>query len=291
MPDLSKTFEELHLTNDMMYKLVLSLVIIAIFLVLKFIIIKMLNRRVKDTQKIFLSRRIASYVLSFCCIIIVGSVWVEGIKSITTFLGLVSAGIAIAMHDSISNLAGWVFLISRKPFKVGDRIEIDGLKGDVVDIRLNQFTLVEIGNWVDAEQSTGRLIHIPNNMILKSPLVNYHGAFEFIWHEIPVLITFESDWKKGKDILQKIADDYASKHAEGIEEQIKKSSSEYLIFYGKTTPIVWLDVKDSGVMLTIRYLVNPRRRRGTSQEIWEVILTQFEEQGIELAYPTLRYVK
>ena len=80
----------------------------------------------------------------------------KGIASLTTFLGLASAGVAIAMHDTIANLAGWFFIISRKPFKVGDRIEIGEIAGDVIDIRIFQFSLVEIGNWVDAEQSTGR---------------------------------------------------------------------------------------------------------------------------------------
>lgn len=291
VPDVTKMLEELHLTTDVGYKMTLSAVTLLLFFLLRFFAYSVLNRKVQEHQKIFLYRRVLSYIITLSCIFVVASIWLEGIKSITTFLGLVSAGVAIAMHDTISNLAAWVFLMSRKPFKVGDRIEIDGFKGDVVDARLFQFTLVEIGNWVDAEQSTGRLIHIPNNLILKSPLVNYHGGFEFIWHEIPVLITFESDWKKAKELLQKLADDSASQYAEGIEAQIKKSSKEYLIFSGKTTPIVWLDVKDSGVLLTIRYLVNPRRRRGTTQNIWEQILELFEEHNIELAYPTQRFVK
>lgn len=81
--------------------------------------------------------------------------------------------------------------------------------GDVIDIRLFQFTILEIGNWVEADQSTGRLIHMPNAKVFQEPQANYSTGFEYIWHEIPVMVTFESNWKKTKTILQEIV----TKHA------------------------------------------------------------------------------
>jgi len=210
--------------------------------------------------------------------------------SLTTFLGLASAGVAIAMHDTIANLAGWFFIISRRPFKVGDRIQIGEIAGDVIDIRIFQFSVVEIGNWVDADQSTGRIVHVPNNKVLREPLANYQIGFEYIWHEIPVLITFESDWIKAKKLLEKIASENAEHLSAGAQEQIRRAAKRYLIFYGALTPIVYTTVKDSGVLLTVRYLVNPRQRRTTQQQIWEAILNAFEkEDNIELAYPTTRF--
>jgi len=205
-------------------------------------------------------------------------------------LGLASAGLAIAMHDTIANIAGWVFILSRKPFKVGDRIQIGDSAGDVIDIRFFQFSIVEIGNWVDADQSTGRIIHLPNSKILREPLANYQTGFNYIWNEIPVLITFESDWKKAKEILGEIAHDNAEHLSKGAQSQIRKAAERYLIFYDKLTPIVYTSVKDSGVMLTIRYLINPRQRRTTEQQIWEAVLEAFaEKKNIELAYPTTRF--
>ena len=185
--------------------------------------------------------------------------------SIGTFLGLTSAGLAIALHDTIANLAGFFFIEARKPFRVGDRVDINGVQGDVIDIRLFQFSIVEVGNWVDADQSTGRIIHIPNSHVLKYPTANSHTGFEYIWNEIPVLITFESDWKLAKELMLKIAIDQAESLSVDAQNQIRRAARKYLIVAGKLTPIVYTSVKDSGVMLTIRYLVNPRMRRALSR--------------------------
>jgi small-conductance mechanosensitive channel len=96
----------------------------------------------------------------------------------------------------LANLAGWVFIVWRHPFRVGDRVQIGEHAGDVVDLRIFQFSLMEIRNWVEADQSTGKIIHIPNGIIFTSPLANYTHGFNYLWNEIPITITFESDWEK-----------------------------------------------------------------------------------------------
>src|SRR3989441_12617332 len=110
------------------------------------------------------------------------------------------SGLAIALKDPVTNLAGWIFIVWRRPFEVSDRVEIGGHKGDVIDIRLLQFTLNEIGNWVNADQSSGRIIHIPNGKVFTEPVANYDKGFKYIWNEVPVLVTFESDWRQAKAI-------------------------------------------------------------------------------------------
>ena len=130
---------------------------------------------------------------------------------------------------------------------------------------------------------------IPNSKILREPLANYEIGFQYIWNEIPVLITFESDWKKAKVILMDIIDDKAKHFAEGAEKQIR-NARKYLIFYKHLTPILYTTVKDSGIMITMRYIVKPRQRRTSEQEIWEATLDAFsKENNIELAYPTTRF--
>jgi small-conductance mechanosensitive channel len=194
------------------------------------------------------------------------------------------------MRDTIANMAGFFFIEARKPFRVGDRIELADFRGDVIDIRLFQFSIVEVGNWVDADQSTGRIVHIPNSIVLTTPLSNYHIGFEYIWNEIPVLITFESNWKKAKELLLKIGKENAEHLSPRVQEQIRRAARKYLIVAGKLTPTVYTSVKESGVMLTIRYLVEPRHRRGTEQQMWEDILDAFaREPDIDLAYPTTRF--
>ena len=280
----------LNLSEKSVENLIYTLSTIILFIIIRIITNMIIRRNVKDEKRSYNLRKTFTYVYSALLIYSISSVWLNGMQSVGTFLGLASAGLAIALHDTIANLAGFIFIETRKPFRVGERIEINGHQGDVIDIRLFQFSIVEIGNWVDSDQSTGRIIHVPNNLVLKHPTANSHIGFEYIWNEIPVLISFESDWKRAKEIMLDIAQDKAESLSEGAQNQIRRAARKYLIVAGKLTPIVYTSVKDSGVMLTIRYLVNPRMRRGTEQNIWEELLIAFDkEERIDLAYPTIRY--
>jgi len=250
----------------------------------------LLNRSVKNIEYRYQWQKALGYLVSLMGVIIIGRIWLTGMETLVTFLGLLTAGIAIALKDPLMNIAGWIYILMRKPFNVGDRIEISGVAGDVIDIRIFQFSILEIGNWVQADQSTGRVLNIPNGVIFNMILGNYTRGFEYIWNEIQVLITFESNWKKAKDILQKIADDYATEHQLAIEKNLREVSQPYLLKVGTITPIVYTAVENSGVMLTIRYLCTPRNRRGSTSLIWEETLLAFaKEPEIDLAYPTQRF--
>jgi small-conductance mechanosensitive channel len=245
--------------------------------------------RVDDVRLRYRLRKIMGYVLSIIGAFAVVRVWLGGLAQISTYLGLLSAGLAIAMRDPLVNLAGWAFIALRQPFEVGDRIEIGEHAGDVIDLSIFQFTILEIRNWVDADQSTGRIIHIPNGKVFTEPLANYSTGFEYVWNEIPVLITFESNWRKAKQILL----DLASKHGESVSEaaaqRVMTAAQKFMIFYSVLTPTVYTSVRDCGVLLTIRHICEIRGRRAKSQAIWEDILEEFGKcDDIDFAYPTRR---
>jgi len=287
---MERLSEYLKIPEDHLQRIVLTLAFIAGLSVLRLVANLLIKGRVEDPRRLYSLRRGVLYVYSLLLIIILGRIWIRGLGSLSTFLGLASAGLAVAMHDTIANIAGWVFIISRAPFRIGDRIQIGDTSGDVIDIRLFEFSLVEIGNWVDADQSTGRIVHVPNSKALREPLANYHIGFAYIWNEIPVLVTFESNWRKAKGILDRIAHEHAIRLSEGAREEIRRAAEKYCIHYGALTPIVYTTVKDSGVLLTIRYLVNPRQRRSSQQDMWEATLDAFgAEPDIDLAYPTTRF--
>ncbi|WP_372682225.1 mechanosensitive ion channel family protein [Desulfosarcina sp.] len=280
----------LNLSPELVDKIALTLIVVLFLSLGRLLVNIIIKRRIADAMKAYRWRRTILYAYTLVLLVWVGSIWTKGIASLATFMGLASAGVAIAMHDTIANLAGWFFIIWRKPFKVGDRIEIGQIAGDVIDIRIFQFSMVEIGHWVDADQSTGRIVHVPNSKVLKEPLANYHIGFEYIWNEIQVRITFESAWKKAKRLLENIASANVEHLSTGAQEQIRQAAKKYFIFFTKFTPIVYTTVKDNGVLLTIRYLVNPRQRRSTEQQIWEATLDAFnQEKDIEFAYPTTRF--
>jgi len=270
-------------------RILTSLFIIFVLWFLRFLTLRIIWRRTEDVQVRYRWQKTSVYVIAILGILLVGRVWFVGIQSLATYLGLVSAGIAIALKDLVTSLAGWVFIIVRRPFLVGDRIQIGTHAGDVIDIRIFKFTLLEIGNWVDADQSTGRIIDIPNSYVITETLANYHKGFRFIWNEIQVLITFESNWKKAKSILLKIASKHGADLSKTAEKKVKEASKKYMIFYKTLTPIVYTSVKDSGVLLTIRYFIDPRNRRGSEQAMWEDILEEFaKRKDIDFAYPTTR---
>jgi small-conductance mechanosensitive channel len=287
---MEKLSEYLHVSPGLLWKLLLSVGILVVLSAARYLANLVVRKRVSDAKGVYHWHRGILYAYTLLVILLIGRVWVEGLGSVTTVLGLAGAGLAVAMHDTIANIAGWFFIVWRKPFKVGDRIQIGDSAGDVIDIRFLQFSMVEIGNWVDADQSTGRIVHVPNSKVLREPLANYHIGFAYIWNEIPVLLTFESDWRKAKQILERIAADTVGGLSTGAQEQIRRSAEKYQIHYGALTPIVYTNVKDSGVELTLRYLVDPRQRRATRQQVWEAVLDAFAaESDIVLAYPTTRF--
>ncbi len=253
-------------------------------------VLRIVAGRTDDVRIRYSWRKSSTYITVLIGFLILGRIWFTGFSALTTYLGLLSAGIAIALRDPLVNLAGWVFLVWRRPFEVGDRIQIGQFSGDVIDLRIFQFTLMEIGNWVDADQSTGRVIHIPNGKVFTEMQANYSKGFKYIWNEVPVLVTFESNWRKAKEILQTIGREHAAHLTETAERKVREASTKFMIFYSKLTPTVYTSVRDSGVLLTIRYLCGPRDRRGTEQAIWEDILMEFaKNDDIDFAYPTQRF--
>ncbi|MCD4795969.1 MAG: mechanosensitive ion channel family protein [Candidatus Cloacimonetes bacterium] len=279
-----------YLNSPFAIKIFKSLIIITVFWLIKMLINKVIQKNITDVKSRYHWRKIINAIIVILVIILVGRIWYQGFESIATFLGLLTAGIAIALKDVLANIAGWIYIISRNPFEVGDRIQIGDHAGDVIDQSLFEFSLLEIGNWVEADQSTGRIIHIPNGKIFTLDLANYDKGFKYIWNEIRVVITFESDWQKAKKILLKIANKKTENITAPVERQIKRAARKFLIYYKHLTPIVYTDVKDHGVQLTIRHLCETRKRRGYTEAIWENILKEFaKHKDIDFAYPTTRY--
>lgn len=221
----------------------------------------------------------------------VASIWIDGLRQVGTFLGLFTAGVAIALKDVIVDLAGWVVIVTKPPLAIGDRVQIGEHAGDVVDISVLHFTLLEIGNWVEADQSTGRIVRIPNAKILTEPIANYTAEFPYLWNEVPVVLTFESDWRKAKAMFMSIVQEETEETSQRARASLKRRPSRMLISYGTVTATVYTSVLDHGVCLTLRFLTEPRRRRVIQENLWEAVLDVVDrEPDIDLAYPTTRIV-
>ena len=289
MGDLvGNVFEKFDLDSMLAWKITLSVVSVIFILMVRAMVLRLVRARTDEVRIRYQWRKVSSYVaFSFIALSLL-SVWTSDFD-MSTFLALVSAGAVIVFKDPLVNFAGWIYIFSRRPFAAGDRVEIGEQAGDVLDVTMLDFTLLEIGNWVDADQSTGRVVHVPNGFVFQKPIANYNRGLDFLWNEIPVLVTFESNWRKAKKILQEVAEEHSGPLSEEAMRKVRAAAERYMISYKNLTPIVYTDVKESGVMLTIRHLVSPRHRRGEAQQIWESILDRFgAEADIDFAYPTQR---
>lgn len=268
----------------------LTLLVVLFLWLARRLILRAALRRTNDVHARYRWRKSTAYIASMIGAILAARIWFQGLGSLSTVIGLLSAGVAIALKDALVNLAGWVFIVWRHPFDVGDRIQVGDVAGDVIDQRIFQFTLMEIGNWVHADQSTGRIIHVPNARVFTDALANYSKGFQYIWDEIGVLVTFESDWEKAKSLLLEIAVRHAEHLSDAAERRVREASMKFMIFYSKLTPTVYTSVEDCGVLLTLRYLTEPQARRGRMEVIWEDVLRVFaQHDNIDFAYPTQRF--
>jgi len=258
----------------------------------RWIVLAVVHRRIDDPSIWYRTQKLLSYTITFVGLVVLASIWIEG-SGIATYVGLITAGLAIALSDVLKNLAGWLFIVLRRPFRLGERIEIGEHKGDVIDIRAFRFTLFEIaGERVDAEQPTGRLLHVPNGLVFTKPLANFTEGFQYVWHEIPVLVTFESDWEAAEQIMVDLLDELSPNESETrAMDELRETMIEYRIGDMPIEPRVYVTVRDSGVLLTGRLLAEAHSLRQVEEDVWRALLKAFASRDdINLAYPTERRV-
>ena len=215
--------------------------------------------------------------------------WATGIRDFGLFLGIVGAGLALSLQETLVCVAGWMIFIVRRPYDIGDRIEIDGKIGDVIGVSVFQTTMLEVGNWVRADQSTGRLLIIPNSMLIRCAIHNYVKGFPYIWDEISIIVTFESDWEEADRLMLAKAEVEADKIEPQVKQQIKRMQDRYAIRYEHLTPMVYTSIAGNGIELTLRYLCPVRERRAITHRLSRNILQAFvSHPRIDFAYPTTR---
>lgn len=208
-------------------------------------------------------------------------------SNIFTILSLFSAALVVALQDFISSFFAWIFIRARNKFKEGDIIQIAGFSGSnhysgrVKKIEAFRTLLFERegtleGEKIDKERVTGRIISIPNNMFLKQPVINATQDNKIVWQTLDLIITFESDWKQAKQILQKIIDQVYT--TEYIKEH--KITQAYV-------PQIYTSIADTGVRLSIWFPASVGSYRAMLQTLSENILLDFKKQDINLAFNTI----
>jgi small-conductance mechanosensitive channel len=269
-------------------QLLVTAAVIVVLLLVRALIVAFVHRRIEDSAVWYRTRKALTYVTGLIAVVVVATIWFEG-TGVLTYVGFLTAALAIALSDVVKNFAGWLYIVLRRPFRLGDRIEIAGRRGDVIDIRVFRFTMLEVGGRV--RQVTGSMLHMPNGLVFTEPLTNDTEGFSYIWHEIPVLVTFESDWEAAEQlVLEAVREASAAISPEQVAKELRQTAVEYRFHIADLAPSVIVTVEDSGVLLTGRLLVAARGgRRATEQRVWRSVLKSFAElPDIDLAYPTVR---
>lgn len=245
-------------------------------------------KQIKDPKSAYRFRKTVGVIFYIILVLALFRIWIEDPQALLVSYGIVAAGAAIALQDLIKNLAGGIVIIANNLFRVGDRIQIEEASGDVIDIGLFNTTILEMQNWVEGDQPTGRIVSIPNGSFLSKRAINYTLDHEFIWDEITIPVTYQSDWKKASTLLKDIAKRRTGDYAKTADKQLKRLSRKFYIAERETKPQIFVNPTDNWIELRLRYITDARQRRLTRTLVATSILNTFNNhKDIVIASETL----
>jgi small-conductance mechanosensitive channel len=228
-------------------------------------------------------------VFAFACTIAV-FVWL-GFGNFAVFIGILGAGIAFASQEVIGSFAGYLNIVTGSLYQIGDRIRIGDVVGDVMDITLLRTTLMEIGEWVKADQYTGRIVSVANRTVFASPVFNYTQRFHFLWDEIAIPITYNSDWRRAGELMLEHGREYSSILLPEAEGELRQMKERYPLEETVVEPTLYMLMTDNWIEMTLRYIVEARKRRPVRAKLHRELLQHFEaDEQITVASATFEIV-
>jgi len=224
-------------------------------------------------------------------LVLVGA-YSDRLGGFTVALGVAGAGIAFALQEVIASFAGWVALAFGRFYSTGDRVQLGGIKGDVIDIGILRTTLMEVGQWVDGDLYNGRIVRVANSFVFKEPVFNYSADFPFLWDEIKIPIRYGSDWHFASAMLVKVLDEVCGEFARHSAASWSHARERYALEDAAIQPLVTMIANDNWIEFTARYVVDYRQRRLTKDKLFRRILTEVDASGnrLRLASATFEVV-
>ena len=231
-----------------------------------------LAARIKEKNARYGLRRGLAFLGYLAAVLLLAAIFSDQFSSLTVALGVAGAGIAFALQEVIASVAGWIALSFGQFYAVGDRVQLGGIKGDVIDIGVLRTTLMEIGEWVKGDQYNGRIVRVANSFVFKEPVYNYSADFPFVWDEITVPIKYGSDHTLARKIIQDAAQKVVSEHVAFAHQTWQNILRKYAIEDASVEPIVILVANDNWMEFTLRYVVDFKKRRSTKDLLFTCIL-------------------
>lgn len=258
-------------------------------LVLSWLIRSGFNRTIADNSIRYRAKK-SVRLTSIVLIIFLALLFFTGKgQYLSLIIGLASAGLAFALQEVILSVAGWISIFSSKIYKTGDRIELNGVRGDVIDISITRTTLMEIGAWTKSDNYSGRIVQISNSFVFKGPVSNYSTDFPFVWDEIVLPVAYGSDLQEAKDILENVSSAHLSEYAEFAKEYWQQMINKYYIENANVEPTLSVKLTDNWIEITLRYVVDFKKRRSSRSALSSEVLQAFNAtQGrVKLASATI----
>jgi small-conductance mechanosensitive channel len=288
LPDQLERWRAVYVHGFVQQLLLFLVIAIGLYLLAR-VARKLITHQVADINQRHMLRKWVGYAYGLLLFLMGVALFADALAGLGTIIAVVLAGVAIALQDVLKSVVGWLYISGRTGVEVGSRIEVDGVVGDVIDIGFFKTTVLEIGNLVYGRQSTGRLVTIPNSRMISSNVFMSTVSNPFVWQEVRVVVTFESDWERAEAILREIATEIHTEIAPELAKGFKKLEKRYAFKYGTLTPIVYVSLAENGVLLDLRFLIPVRRRRGSVDRVTRRILTALAaEPNVRIAYPTYR---
>lgn len=252
-----------------------------------------LSRYIQDSESSYRFRKVITFIGYFIVLLFITIVFSDRLGRLTVVFGVVGAGVAFALQEVIASFAGWVAISLGQFYQPGDRIQLGGIMGDVIDISFLRTTLMECGDWVKADLYNGRIVRIANSFVFKEPVYNYSGDFPFVWDEITIPIKYGSDRALAREICQKAVQKIIGYYIAVAQKKWDQMINKYLIEPQTIEPAVTVIANDNWLEFTIRYVVDYKRRRSTKDQLFTHILDEIDqtEGRVAIASTTIHLVE
>lgn len=286
-------FVEGWLFDPTIGKLVSATVAILIILALVRVGKGVLNRYIQEPGNLYRAKKMVTFLGYFTGIIAISMIFSASLGKMAVAFGVAGAGIAFALQEVIASLAGWVAISFGNFYNTGDRVQLGGIKGDVIDIGMLRTTMMEIGQWVNADLYNGRIVKIANSFVFKEPVFNYSGDFPFLWDEIAVPVKYGCDYRLSRDIFKRILVEVTGDYATQAKASWTELIYQYRVDPTEIDPRVFLVANDNWMEFTLRYVVDYKRRRITKDQLFTRILEEVDQTNgrVALASATFHLVE
>ncbi|MEO9250785.1 MAG: mechanosensitive ion channel domain-containing protein [Gemmatimonadaceae bacterium] len=251
-----------------------------------------IGRYVTGPGMSYRARKLSTFVAYVLAVAVVATVFSDKLGGLTVAFGVAGAGVAFALQEVIVSVAGWIAISFGSFYAPGDRVQLGATKGDVIDVAVLRTTLMEIGEWVNADLYTGRIVRVANSVVFKSPVFNYSADFPFLWDEITLPVRYGSDWQHARQMLENVANEVCGEFAVHSHEAWARAVKKYLLEPARIEPMVTLVANDNWLEFTTRYIVDYRRRRFVKDRLFTRILEEVDksQNRIRLASATFEVV-